>query len=154
MGMRERRMRSRLLNRSVRREAVQQTSAARLGERIDAAARGLMRGIPRHVGDRVGIRAVAVVVAEHDGALAALRVIAARHVIRARERGAVGPRTGQDVVLVRRVASTVDDFTFLSERRLLAELVRTVQLVEVVRDDLTLRLAPWSLADPIARVDG
>src|SRR5579862_177264 len=92
--------------------------------------------------------------AEHHAALAALRIVPAGHVAAGRERGAVRFGAGEDVVPIRLVAEAVHDVALLGQRRLLADVVLAMELVEIVRDDLALRVSPRSLADPIARVDG
>src|SRR6266480_6129055 len=52
------------------------------------------------------------------------------------------------------IAAPADDFTFLGERGLLVDLGGgRMQIVDVPRDHRALGIAPWSLADAIARVD-
>ena len=100
------------------------------------------------------VQAHAVVVAEHGGARAALRPVAAGHVRAAREGGAVALRAGEDVVSVRGVAAAVHELAFLVERGLLVQVVRgAVQLRDAVGDHHALGVAPRPAADAVARVD-
>src|SRR6185295_3934874 len=138
---------------SVGGEAVDARVAAGRLQRLEAAAARLVRRVPR-LRRRALVEAGAVAVADHRGALAALRPVAARRVDIARDRGAVGLRAGQDVVHVRRVAAAVDDVAALGERSLLSEVVVAVQLSHVVGDDDALGVAPRAGADAVARVDG
>ena len=110
----------------VRREAVQQAVAAgalEVGLRAAAIrpARG-MRAVPGFRGVVVA-QADAVGMAEHRRALRAARPVLAGAVLAGRERGAVGLRSRQDVMAVRRIAAAVDDLALLAQRGLLGEIV-------------------------------
>src|SRR5437016_11555757 len=88
---------------SVRREAVEQAVAAGALEIVLAAAAVRpSRGMRRVPGLRrvVVAQALPVVMPDHRGALAALGPVAAGAILTGRERGAVGLRSGQDVVHV------------------------------------------------------
>src|SRR5215470_13737599 len=105
--------------RLVRREAVEQSRAARAAQRVLAAAAALtargMRRVPRLRGVVVA-QPLAVVVAEHGRALATARPVLARHVLAGRERGAVGLGAGEDVVRVGLIAAAIDGLPLLGER--------------------------------------
>src|SRR5690606_31954189 len=96
---------------------------------------------------------LAIVMADHGGAVAAAGPVAAGAILPGRERGAVRLRAGQDVVPVRAVAAAVDYLAPLVERGLLVEVVVAVQLVDVLRNDHTLRVLPRSAPDAIARIN-
>src|SRR5439155_4634830 len=67
---------------------------------------------------------------------------------------AVELRAGQDIVTVGSVASSVDDFAFFSERRLLTELVFvTVQIGHVVRYTDAFGVVPRALANAVSGID-
>src|SRR5262245_42743962 len=91
-------------------------------------------------------------VAEHCGTRTALRPIAARHVL-VGEPPTVGLRTGQDIVHVRRVASTVHRLPCLGERGFLVEIVLAVKLGHIAGDEDALDVMPWAWPDTVARVD-
>ena len=80
-------------------EAVEQAGAAGRLQRGGAAAARRMRRVPR-LRRGVVAQAHAVVVTDHGRAFAALGPVAAGHVLAGGERGAVGLRAGEDVVLV------------------------------------------------------
>ena len=75
-------------------------------------------------------------------AVAALGPVAAGAVVAARERRAVGLRTGEDVVLVGGVAAPVDQLSLLGQRGLLGQVVGAVQLRRIARDDDAFRVLP------------
>ena len=54
---------------------------------------------------------------------------------------------------VRRVAKPVDDFTLLVQRGLFVDVVGAVKIRNVLGNHDAFRIRPWTLADPIARVD-
>src|SRR5207244_6811966 len=86
-------------------------------------------------------------------ALAALGPICASDVFAAGERRAVRLRAGEDVVLVRRVAASIDDVPLFGQRGLLVEVVVAVQLGYIAGNDDSLDVLPWTIADALARVD-
>src|SRR5262249_20286546 len=144
--------------RLVRREAVQQAVAAGALE-IGLAAAAVrsarrMRRVPR-LRRVVVAQALAVVMADHGGALPALAPIAAGPVIARRKGAAVRLRAGQHVVPVGRVGAAVDRLALLAERRLLVDLVvGAVQVVDALRDHLALGVPPGPAPDAVARLDG
>src|SRR5215213_3717281 len=83
---------------------------------------------------------------------AALRPVPAGHVLATGERSPIGLRPGEHVVGVGGIATAVDDRPFLGESRLLGEVVRAVQLVDILGDDLALGVPPRAAPDPIARI--
>src|SRR5688572_23865029 len=90
---------------SIRREAVEQAGAAGLRQVLLAAAARGVRGVPRFR-RRIVLEADPVVMADERLAGAGVAgPVLARHAGRDR---AVGVRAGQDVVLVRSVAASVD----------------------------------------------
>src|SRR3954470_15652015 len=93
--------------------------------------------------------------ADDRRALRARRPVLAGLVVTRGKCAAVGLRTREDVVPVRRVAAAVDDLALLAERGLLGEVVgRPVQVGNVLGDHSALGVLPRSLADAVARVDG
>src|SRR6185312_6928190 len=111
-----------------------------------------MRGIPG-LGRRTIVQSPPVIVAEHDRALRAARVVLAGHVLVRRERVPLGSRAGQDVVLVWPVTTTGNYFAFFGEIVLLAELVvRAMQVIDAGRDHDAFDVLPGALADAVARV--
>src|SRR2546429_7209409 len=92
--------------------------------------------------------------ADDGDALAALRPVAARLVIAARKCRPVGLRSGQDVVLVRRVAPPIDYVALLRYRGLLVQIVGGVKLRHVFRDSDAFGVLPGAVADTVARIDG
>ena len=112
-----------------------------------------MRGVPGLRG-RLLVQAHAVVMPDLRRAVAALRPVAAGAVIRAGERGAVGLRTGQDVVHVRRIAAPVHHLAFFGQRGLLRQVVGAVQLRDALRHHNALHVLPRTAADAVAGVDG
>src|SRR5205085_7139199 len=142
---------------SVRGEAIQQPVAAGalqvgLAAAAVRSARG-MRGVPRQ--HRRGVvEALAIVMADHRGALRAFGPVAAGAVVGAREGGTVRLRAGEDVVAVRRVAAAVDDLALLAEPGLLVGVVGAMQLGKVLGDHHALAVHPGAAADAILRVHG
>src|SRR5678816_934327 len=96
----------------------------------------------------------AVVVADDRRAVAALRPVAAGGIAAGGRVPAHGIGAGEDVVLVRRVAATLDRVALLVERGLLVDvaLVR-VQVAHVLRHHHALGVGPGAFADALARVD-
>src|SRR5262245_47505790 len=93
--------------------------------------------------------------ADHRGAGAALRPVAASAILARGERPPVGLGTGQDIVPSRRVATAVDHVALFAERGLLAELVvGAVQVVDVLRHHVSLGIAPRAGPDAVAGIDG
>src|SRR5262249_54877664 len=111
-----------------------------------------MRGIPR-MRRRVVAQALPVDVPEHRRTLGAARPVVAGFIVTRWERGAIGLRAGQRVVLVGGVSAAVDDIPLLGQRRLLVDVVVAMQFVEIFGDDHTLDVLPWPLADAVAGVD-
>src|SRR5262245_13844298 len=143
---------------SIRGEAVEQAvaaGAAQIGLAAAAvrAARGVRR-VPRLRGVVVA-QALAVVVADHGGALPALGPVAAGAILARREGAAVRLRAGQHVVAVGGVTAAVDGLALLAERGLLGELVvGAVQVVDVLGDDVALGILPRPAAAAVARIGG
>src|SRR4051794_34779194 len=92
--------------------------------------------------------------ADDGNTFAALGPVAAGLVVAARESGAVWLRSGQDVVLVRRIAAAVDALALFGERRLLVQIVVPVKVGNVLGDDDAFGVLPRARADPVLRVDG
>src|SRR5215813_5726932 len=84
-------------------------------------ARGVRR-IPR-LRRIVVTQTLSIVMTDHRRALTALGPVAARPVLARREGGTIRLRARQDVVHVRCVATAVDDFSLLGQRRLLGHVV-------------------------------
>src|SRR5690606_32616322 len=126
----------------VRREAVEQARTARLLEaRLAATRRGVGR-VPGPARRRAG---EPVVVAEERGAFRAARPVVAGAVLARREGGAIHLRSGQDVVLVRRIAhaARVHRLATFVERVLVADVrVVVVQVVDARRDQQAVRVVP------------
>src|SRR5262245_55418901 len=138
--------------RLLRREAVEQAVAARAAHRVRAAAARRVRRVPG--ARRLGVAEPdAVVVADHGRAFAALRPVAAGHVLLAGNGAAVGRGAGEDIVPVRAVAAAVDRLALLVEPGLLVDLAVGMQVVHAGRDLLALRVLPRALADAVAGVD-
>src|SRR5262245_61987490 len=107
-------------------EAVHQAIAAGapqvgLGASAILSARRVRR-VPRF-GRLVVTQSLAVSVPQHYRALCAARVVPAGTVVASGEGGAVGLRTREDVVAIRRVAASVGYITFFAECRLLGQIV-------------------------------
>src|SRR5688572_28169446 len=113
-----------------------------------------MRGIPR-ARRFIVFQSHPVMMTHHRLARVAAAPVVARAVLVAVERRAIGLRTGQYVVHVGLVAATVYFVPFLCERGVLVDLVvRTVQVVDIARDDDALCILPRTFADAVARMDG
>lgn len=70
------------------------------------------------------------------------------------ERAAIPLGARQDIVPVRRIAASVNDFSLLVDRRLLRKIVRvTVKLVNVLGNDHTIGITPGSTPDAVAGID-
>src|SRR5438105_6003637 len=100
------------------REAVEQPCTPGGLEELVAAAARRMRLVPG-VRRRIVAQTQAIMVPEHRRAFGAFRPVAARHVLGTRERSAIGFGAGEYVVLVRRIAASVDDVALLGQRGLL-----------------------------------
>src|SRR5690606_17956700 len=99
------------------------------------------------------VQAHPVVVPDEGRAAAAARPVAAGAILGTGEGRPVRLRTGEDVVAIGGVAPTVDHLALLRQGRLLADRVGPMQLLQVLGDDLALRVLPRSLADAITRID-
>src|SRR5690606_8230473 len=127
-------------------EAVEVAVAAGPDEVLLAAPTAAVRRVP---GGRVVAAALAVDVPHEGAPFAVARPVAAGGVLVARCRGAVGEGTGEDVVLVRVVPAAVDLLALLGERRLLVEVVLTVEGFEIGGDlDATI-VVPGPLTDAV-----
>src|SRR4051812_9648944 len=135
-------------------ETVEQPRAAGRDQiRLTAATAGVRR-VPRAVAAALLVR-----MAQLCGALAVARPVVARVIAAIRVSAAVGLRTGQNVVLIRRIAYAVDRRVFLRQRELLAERVAqpclvdrvAMELGQVLRDALAATVVPRAAADPVAR---
>src|SRR5262245_2065531 len=91
---------------------------------------------------------------QHHRALRAARIILAGPVVASGKGGAVGLRTREDVVAIRRVAAPVSHVTFFAKRRLLGQIIGSVQVGNVFCDGHSFGIDPRSLADAVARIDG
>src|SRR5262245_53643822 len=86
---------------------------------------------------------------------AVARPVAAGAVRRIRRHSTIKARIGEDVMRVRRVATTVHHRALLRQAVLLRQLVVVaVQVIDARRNDDALRIHPRTLADAITRVDG
>src|SRR5262245_11674521 len=139
-------------------EAVEQAVAARalqvgLAAAAVRAARG-MRRVPG-LGCVVVAQSLPVVMTDHRRAGAALRPVAAGAILTGRKRPPVGLRTGQNVVAIGCVGAAVDHVALFAERGLLAELVvGAMQVVDVLRDHVSLGIPPRAGPDAVAGIDG
>src|SRR5687768_15470354 len=89
-----------------------------------------------------------------DGrSIAALRPVAAGHVLVAGGGAAIGLRAGEDVVPVRAVAPPVDHLAFLVEPGLFVDFAVGMEVVDVARDFLALRVLPRAFANSIPGID-
>src|SRR5262249_47623852 len=122
---------------------------------LTAAAFRTAREMRRVPGPRrlVVAQALPVVMAEHRRPLAALRPVAAGPILSGRERGAVRLPARQDVVHVGRIAPPTDRVTLRGERRLLGDVVLSVQVGEILGDDDSLGVLPGAGAKAVAGVD-
>ena len=75
---------------------------------------------------------------QHDRALRAARIVLAGAVVASTERSPVRLRTSEDVVPVWRVTAPVGHVTFFAERRLLGQIVGSVQFGDVLGDGCAL----------------
>src|SRR5215218_3078251 len=102
-----------ITSRSVRDEAVDQAGAARSLEVVLAAAARAVRRIPLlHMPEVV--QAGAIVMSDDRRALAALGPVAAGRIAAGRRIAALRVGSGEDVVLVRRVAPRLDRLALLA----------------------------------------
>ncbi len=90
---------------------------------------------------------------EHRRALRAARPVLAGAVLAGGKCGAVGLRSRQRVMAVRRIAAAVGDLALLRQRGLFCQIVGAVQLGDVLGDDNAFCVLPRPLADAIARID-
>src|SRR3954453_2526446 len=113
-----------------------------------------MRAVPR-LRRLVVAQALTIGMADHRRALRARRPVLAGLVVTGGKGSAVGLRSREHVVAVRRVAAAIDDLALLAERGLLGEIVgRAVQVGDILGDHRALGVLPRPLADAVARVDG
>src|SRR5262249_7517553 len=120
---------------SVRRETVDEASAAGLHERLLAASGGAVRGVPRLHVPRV-CQSLPVEVADDRRALSALGPVAAGGVAARGGEHALGIGAGEDVVLVRRIAAALDRLALFIKCVLLVDLaLGRMQVVYVARHD-------------------
>src|SRR5204863_8125858 len=94
----------------VDREAIQETRAAGGDEVLLAAPAARVRRFPRRVA-----AAGAIVMSELGGARRPARPVAARVIGAVGVRAAVWLRAGEDVVLIRRIAGTLDRLALLAD---------------------------------------
>jgi hypothetical protein len=136
------------------RETIEQAVTAGGDEiRLAAAARH-MRGIPGALEDGV-LSAAAIMVPKHGATERAARPVVAGQVHIAGPRPTVHLRTGQNVMLVGRIADASDDRASFGQRILKTELVIVaVKIVDVLRNDHALEVLPGAGPDAIARIDG
>lgn len=141
----------------VRREAVEEAGAAAALQFFLAATAAGMGRVPRGVA-----AAGPVEVADLDRALfGAARVVLAGMVGGIGEGAAVRLRTGQDVVLVGRIAGALDGFLLLRNCRRPAQVVAeagavegvAVQVGDILGDGGAAGVVPRPVADPVAGVD-
>src|SRR5688572_29620105 len=113
-----------------------------------------MRGVPRRWGRAA---ALPVVMADHCASLSIAGPVSAGGVgtrSGAGRQRTVSLRAGQDVVLIGIVAPAVDHRPLFREGVLFTEAVHVgVQMRDVLGDDDAFRIHPWSLANPVTRVD-
>ena len=122
---------------SVNREAIQETRAAGGHEVLLAAPAARVRRVPRRVA-----AAGAIVMPELRRPRRAARPVAARVIGAVGVGAAVRLRSGEDVVLIRRIADTLDRLALLADRGRLVDVVAqtrlldgvAVQIADVLRD--------------------
>src|SRR6185369_10797705 len=139
------------------REAIQETRAAGGDEVLLAAPAARVRRVPRRVA-----AAGAIVMPELGRPGRPTRPVAARVVGAVGVRAAVGLRSGEDVVLVRRIADTLDRLALLADGGRLVDVVAqtrlldgvAVQIADVLCDAPAFGAVPRPRADAIACVDG
>src|SRR6266404_6070332 len=139
----------------IRRETIHQTVAAGAFEvGLRAAAVRSARSVRTVPGFRrvVVAQADAVGMADDRRALRAARPVLAGTVVAGGECGAVRLRSRDYVVAVRRIEATVDDLALLAQRGLLGEIVRAVQLGDILGDHDAFGILPRPLADSVARI--
>src|SRR5207244_596144 len=91
--------------------------------------------------------------ADDGRALRAARPVLAGAGVAGGKGGAVGLRSRQHIVAVRRVAAAVDHLALLGKRGLLGEIVaRAVQVGDILGDDCALGVLPRALADAVLRI--
>src|SRR6185295_13745381 len=91
---------------------------------------------------------------DHCGTGGTARPIFARPILTGWKRPAIWLRSGQYVVIIRRIASPGDDGAALGQCTLHVKLVVVaVQIVDVRRDNLTLKILPRASSDAITSVD-
>src|SRR5262245_26228091 len=113
-----------------------------------------MRRVPG-LGCIVIAKSLPIMMTDHRCACAALRPVTAGAILAGCERPPVGLRTGQDVVPIGRIATAVDHVALFADRGLLAELVvGAVQVVDVLRDHVSLGIPPGAGPDAVAGIDG
>src|SRR6186713_2068476 len=91
---------------------------------------------------------------QHDRALRAARIVLAGAVVASTERSPVRLRTSEDVVPVWRVTAPVGHVTFFAERRLLGQIVRSVQFGDILGDGYAFGIHPRPFANAVAGVHG
>src|SRR4051794_28719728 len=102
------------------------------------------------MGGSAVVEPLAVVMADERSPIAGARPIVAG----LRRLGAVGQRSGENVVAVRRVAAAVDDIALFVERGVLGDAVLVaVEGGDVVGDLLALGIVPRTAADAVLGVD-
>src|SRR3954453_8705307 len=87
--------------------------------------------------------------AQHRGALRAARPVLAGTVFAGCESRAVRLRPRQHVVPVWRIAATVEHIALLAQRGLFGEVVRAMQLGDVLGDDHAFGILPGAFADAV-----
>src|SRR5690242_19232921 len=112
-----------------------------------------MRGVPGFRGVVIA-QANAIGMADHGSALRAARPVLAGAVVAGGKGGAVGLRSRQHVMAVRRVTAAIDHLALFGKRRLLGEIVvGAVQIGDILGDDDALGVGPRPLADAILGID-
>ena len=137
-------------------KTVQQPRTTRAHQIFLAAPTAGVGRIPRSVSTTLFVR-----VTKLRGSGGAARPVAACVIGRVGVGATVGLRSGEHIVLVRRVTDPVDHRSFFGQRQLLAERVAepglfdrvAVQLGDILRDTLTALVGPGTIPDPIARID-
>src|SRR5260221_10495521 len=136
-------------------EAIEQAFSAAAAEPLLRAVARVVRRVPRRRRGMVD-GADTVVVTDHGGAVGGvLRPVSARHVLKipAAERGAVGPRAGEDVVLGWLLGAVVDPLAVLVQRGRRGDVVAaSVQVVDARRDAYAFCVMPRTGADPVPGV--
>src|SRR3954463_3779735 len=113
-----------------------------------------MRRVPRFCGGVV-TQSLAIVMTDHRRARGAARPIAAGPVLIGRERPAIGLRTGQYVMIIRRIASAGDYSAALGQRGVHVHfVVVAMEIVDALRDGFSLKVLPGAASDAVAAVAG